>query len=130
MHYNSISGIQHADSWNLWTCYGDRWTVRAINEVLSPLQTGSTQSDHTMAIDSKTTLSWCNRIALLPSLSVKLSKETSTGFGNSEVYYDMIQLQHKQNYNGKNEYCVMICGLPPKTHHIGVECNGDKLIMI
>lgn len=53
----------------------------------------------------------------------KLSKETSTGFGHSEVYYDMFQLQHEQNYNGKNEYGVMICGLPPKTHHIGVECH-------
>ena len=45
-------------------------TVYAVNEVFSLLETASTQSDHTIAINAKTTLSWCNRIALLPFLSV------------------------------------------------------------
>lgn len=54
----------------------------------------------------------------------KLSKKISTGFDHSKVYYDMFQLQCKQDNNDdKDKFGLLLCGLPPKTYHIGVQCE-------
>ena len=42
-----------------------------------------------------------------------------SGDDHSDIFYDLFQLQ----YNKKGEFSLMICGLPYKTHKMGIRCD-------